>query len=282
MSNRVGIFAALLVLAQAGCGGAAANNFTGPSSVGGKTTITILSGEDGKPVPDAKVVYNSQSYTTDGAGTVAIEGLSPKAPIDISANNFVTCNTVYENNAINLLPNRPGFDLEYWKQLVYGGNELNPLFRVTNPSGVAVLFDSTANRPAIIEAHRKAAEIVAAANDNKVRITVIGDQNQGSMLPMKIEILPALLPTPSAYIVSATYGTIDYGNETYAGSVVQAVHELARIQGLLGDVPGRPGVMQPPWSVNTTEFSPEEKLAIRLVAMRPVGNRFPDIHPDRK
>ena len=285
MRRPLGLSAALLVVACGGGGSATAPSGAAAALPAG-TVLTVVSGEDDRPVAGAAVTVAAQTLTTSATGQVTLAAGAPaRSAVEISASAFLLRQTVVRaagETRFTLWPDRPGFDAGFTREMFYGSfSDSGRMIRPTTP--VTVVMSAELREPAALDAARAGAALLTAANGGAVPYAVADAPAAGAVrIDLVVDPADPGLAT-SADRVGFTVVQI-VGDRVTGGRIVFRDLGSARLRHLvaheLGHTfgaghPTQPGLMNaviPPLS----DYSDAEKLAFRLATQRRPGNAFPD------
>ena len=271
------------------------------------TVFALRSGETSQPVAGATVALSalspaggfSAAYATDSAGQFRLDRtvlLSSTPLLEVTAAGFLVRSTVLrrDETTTSLWPTSSptGLDEVFSSAIVYsaatcpavntGTLPLRKMLSSTTP--VNVSFDSTLQDAAAESAHRQAINRMNAALGGLHQYQFTTTTGQGVSFTAGIDANAATCtagpePLRAATVLTFANGSIVGGRLIYcsveaARSMALVLHELGHTFGLrhslsTSDVmycsSGRPA-----------SFSPREVLAMKLIAQRRSGTRWPD------
>jgi len=272
-----------LAVLDAGCGG-------GPTSPSGNIgppvprALSVLSGDTGLAVAGARVSSGIQAVTTDARGAATLD-LAPGMPLTIDAPGFFVRETVFQGDTtLWLWPIRADAQEGFILELVY--NHLVSDGSLTRPvSGVFVELTSPVRNDATASGvQTQAAAQAQAVTGNSVTFTVT-DAAPAGAVAISVRIDPGdpfLRDNPSfAAITRVDFpgNRIAGGSTTYRGvreasALPLAAHEMGHALGL--GHPSQRGLMSPVAIAQFSDFTRAEAFAVRMMLLRPPGNRPPD------
>lgn len=293
---------ALALSLVAGCGGGAPS---APSTISAAptpdpgfaagTTLGIVSGETLAPVPGAALVVGGRAIAADAAGRVTLpERLEIGAPVDVTAPGYLDRVTrLRSREPITLWPKQSptGLDEHFTAALVYtsaGG---------TSPpyagQGLIRLADTTRDvyiQPSaqifedaqIVDTLEDAVSRVNAALDGRFRFVLSSSAPAGSVVFSLVRDPDDVYcgPLVGAFVerrysgYTIVGGKISFCDLATARFVPSHVHEIGHTLGL-GHSTDRSDVMYGSY-LEAETFSSRERLAVRLMQLRPPRNAFPD------
>jgi hypothetical protein len=288
------------VLTCAGCGGSSGSSpsSTPPTPVDFvPTRLTVVSGETGAAIANARVVISGQSQQTDASGGVAVPaGLGRGAFIDIVAPGFLDRQTALRGTEI---PSR----LTLWPRTSPVGldENLTAVLAFTRTQAGAPVGGASMLRQAtgLTQVHvRLSAALLAdpeAVRWHEFAVGSINEANGGTLI-YQLSANPPL----SATVIDVSYdpasascpGARGFTNWRLSGSTITSasvvycvpdgprsatvVHELGHTFGLQHS-PSPPDVMFGTFVSSRAEtFTPRERLLMRLMLQRTPGTLFPD------
>lgn len=290
-----------------GCGGssspsaATATATPDPSALAAGTTFSVVSGENGQAVGDAKVVIAGRPYEADASGQVTLGDRAPFGSLlDLTAPGFLDRQSLIRRNASSRLvlwPRRTasGIDENYTMVLVYTSGTSDPSPPGSSPLRRLRLGTTQAfvvPSPEIQQdgragaAHEQAVSSVNAAAAGRVVYAVVASRPQtGIAFDARVDPNDSLCASDRLVLaftsLSVQSGEIVGGQVVYCRLEVArtstVTHELGHTFGLrhspderdLMSAISQPGFVR-------TEFSGAEALIMALMMERRGGNRFPD------
>lgn len=293
----------LLVLgvSVAACGGGSRSSAPTPTTtpdprIPAGAVITVLSGENGAPVPGATVNVGGRVQTSDGAGVVRLaEPVAPGAPVDITAPGMLDRQTTLREAGTQFLwpkTTANGIDENYTATLVYtsagrttGPVGTQPLLRVS-PSTTSVAIVPSAQILADDRAHafhQEAVELLTAAVGGAVRFRLeAAAPPSGVVFTARIEPGHATCAQSTRGFTTSNLrnneivgGEVVYCDDQFARSAT-VTHEIGHTFGLRHSPDARDLMFGTFLRGRTPEFGPRETLIMNLMLRRPGGNRFPD------
>jgi hypothetical protein len=258
------------------------------------TTLTILNGENGSPVPGAVVKYCSSTsvwFSDRGCdlGTATTNG-EGKAVFDIA----IPARSWFWIEAADFYPWKPARDLEsgtfrlipsriaLMRTLVWNGGEgkhaASDVYFVYPPE----LVSDSQSMAAAYEAVKRANNALVQANaEFKFYVVISESAVPSGAVPFKV-----LLQQGGGADCSPKYVDIGNGPELRGGEIVfgglntsrsihTTLHEMGHAIGFLGHVPWPSlAVMADTRQVGSAEdFNSDEILAMRMMLMRPSGHK---------
>lgn len=268
----------LLALGLAGCGG---QGPAGPStlqvSAAGAQTIQVLSGGTGLAVAGAEVAVGGQRLSTDAMGRV-----SAPVPVAVSidAPGYLRRDTVA----------RPGSPITLWpigdadggfvEELVYSGLFAPDaaLVRPTQPVSIVLspaLEASASARAAFGAATRSLSDangsvVFGVGPGQAVTFTVAVDPSDPVLRDNPSVIAFTRVETRGHHVSG---GRLVFRTAALAERPALVLHELGHAFGLGHSSAG--GLMSPLLG-SQADFTPAERLVLRMMAQRVPGNRAPD------
>ena len=259
------------------------------------STLAIVSGETGQPVPGARVVLAGREHFADALGFVPVAELVPNgATVDVEAAGFLERRTLVrrgEQTTFELWPDASPtrMDADYVRALVYesasleGAGGLEPLDRpaLDNPRVAIVPTEAIASDPLAMEVLRAAAGEITDAVGGAIVYSVGA---LPSAVPVTLEVDPQNEQIVSENLRAfarcwRTRLVIERCEIVFRSvDVVRSdttLHELGHTFGLNHSVDRREimGVRR----LNAPRhFSPREALVMRMMLKRFPGNLFPD------
>lgn len=268
-----------VALACAACGG---GNPLAPSASDGSAAVavTVVSGETGQPVAGASVAAIGRSLTTDASGRVSV---TAGASLAIDAGGYLRRETLARSGdqTLTLWPLRADAGVGFVDEIVYSqllsdGGLIRPTAAVT-----LTLSAELANDPAARAAIAMAADTVSAANGT-IPFVVSAGAASGAAFAMRVDPGEPILRDNPGYLAFTRVETL--GHQVTGGSIVLRSRADALRTGLLAHEIGhafglghttQAGLMTPMVGA-ASDFSPAEKLAMRMMLQRTPGNRAPD------
>lgn len=270
------------------------------------TEFILVSGEDGRPVADAKVVLAGETYSPDGGGRIVIsKGASYGSLLDVVAPGFLDRQTVLRRGGATRLvlwPRRTesGVDESYTAEIVYtvASTEAGaafgqaPLRRIASNETQAVVAVSDEIRldDYAHEAHADAVEELNSWLAGRLRYT-LSPTSPGGGLVFEARVDPADDSCRARRVRAYFQGRSNGRGEIVGGSIVYCsldiassktvVHELGHSLGLRHVYSHSHDVMNPFYSYDKrSRFTDREGLMMNLLFERPAGNRYPDSDRD--
>jgi len=271
------------------------------------TTLTVTSGEDGRPVAGAAVTVSgtssaglfSQTYVSDVAGRVALDRIvlqEPMPAVDVVAAGYLKRETLLrpaDDRTFSLWPTiSPTGLTETFSALVVYSAARCPArldagsLRRHNPStkDVAVVLDSTLQSPEEIHQHELAVQVINAMTGSAPKYFVAATAPPGALV-IQVTLSPARCAGLNAAAFTTrrgdgayiTGGEVVYCAPEYARTPRTIVHELGHTTGLNhSDAPGLEDMMSCTNAETLGAFSSREQLAMKLMLQRPGANEWPD------
>ena len=257
--------------------------------------ITLVSGETGLPVAEARVSLSGQSYSSDPSGQVFLPN-SGSPELDIEASGYLERRTTLSpsSTVLTLWPriSPTGLDEEATARIVYGcgaagcATGMEVLSRL--PRGTAVLLPSREIQadPRAMEALEEGARRLSETSLGSVTIEVgTGPRPDAVSVAIKVDIRDAVIVAQGAGAV--TRRELSGSSEIVRASVAfrsldlvrrlpLVLHELGHVFGL-GHSGRASDIMWTGGEIySLSDFSAREQLAIGLMLQRVPGNRQPD------
>jgi Matrixin len=279
---------------------------TGPS-IGVGTVLSLRSAETDQPVAGAAISLSGQSpvgafsrtFTSDAAGQFTLDRtvlLSPTPLVEVTAAGFVTRSTLLrqDETTLTLWPasSSTGLDEDFSSTAVYSASAcpavntgLSPLRRASaSVETIQVTFGTSIQDDAAQAAHQLAISRLNTAIGGALRYELTAAPASGVSFVAEIDPNHATCTAGAEPLRAATEltsnnltvigGRLVYCSVNAARSATLVLHELGHTLGLYhssstSDVmycsSGRPA-----------QFSPRERLVMRLARQRRPGNRWPD------
>jgi hypothetical protein len=263
-----------------------------PSQIAAGTVLTIVSGETGMPVPNARVEIAGKSFAADADGRLALaEPFAPDSTLDIVDPGFLDRQTrLREPAASTRYPLWPrtspttGLDETSTFELSYGTlDRSRSMMRIVQGTRTAYIVPSPQIRAdaGSMERIRQTAETMTSITHDEIQFVVV-DEAPADVVAFELVIDPGDPALVGAIAVakrrlrnwSIIGGTVVYGTLGTVRTSTTA-HELGHMFGLAHSS-SREDVMQPGRSNRADGFSAREALTMRLMLKRPAGNEMPD------
>jgi hypothetical protein len=272
--------AAMLLAGLCGCGGSSSPTASAPVDRG----VTVVSGGTGRPVAGATVRSGVLAAATDaeGRGTLPLSDLDR---LEIDAAGFLPRTTLFRGDPVfPLWPLRADAGEDFVLELVY--NHLVSDGSVTRPVSpvVLVLSGEIRNDPAAAAAEERAAALASAATGGVIPFSTGASAPQGSVaIAVSVDSTDPFLAANPSYgaVTRVTFPghRITSGSTTYRGlaearAASLVAHETGHILGL--GHPSQAGLMSVDSIARYSDFTAAERLEVRLMQLRPPGNRPPD------
>ncbi|SRR5258708_3061348 len=286
-------FVVALAIVVSACSGKSPTAPGPPTALSPPVSTTIgpvLSGESNAPVSGAPVQVAGQTVMTAGDGKAVVSSaVASGSNIDINATGFLPHSDWYMGQTFVLWPDRPGFDQNFTHWLVYGFSSTNPgQSTMQRIQGDVSIVPSAEFQTAIcLAAFKRAADALTQAN-GKHTFSVVTDGNTTQTV---MRIHPGSWSVAGPAICSdATTGRpyvcgadISIGVPPLDATFwIIVAHELGHAFGLAGHNPYdmRSIMSESRHSASGSrvdvEYTPEDKLAMRMMLQRCNGTQFPD------
>ncbi len=268
---------------------------TPPPSV--LVTLVLTSGETAATVAGAAVEIDGRRFTTDGAGIINIDPAPARgASVRISHGDYLERLTTVSGGSrvgITLWPraSATGLTEQLTEELVYTSSNARPpreqpLSRLRDTAITVELSDSLRGDTAVVQAHERAVTLITQATEGRV-VFRLGSCTAGTCIRVTSGTTTGqgearVQLNAQGYIVG---GQILYADNTFAARFDIALHEMGHIYGLhhgsgnimmCGPIAGV-GQCQGPLPIREFgQFTPPERLIMKLMLQRPAGTVFPD------
>ena len=290
--------AALAVTALVACGDSAPAPSTGPTSPAPPqppttVTLTVVSGEDGQPVSGATLTAGGRTLETAANGTASVPVPALGSNVEVIAEGFLDRKTVYRSvNRIVLWPatSENGLTPELTRRLVYSGfgedAVLGELSMRRPPSDAVIHVFVEGGLLDDVRVNRVVGDAVAAmetALQGRVQIVVTGTPpSSGTVWHIRVDP-----EATSSEFIATTRFRVRNGEMVEAWLLYRSLSDLAEnerlVTNMLGNAFGLRDSDSPNdrmffdwWRRRPNDFSPRERLIMRLMFERPGGNRWPD------
>jgi hypothetical protein len=293
----------LALLSASACGGSdrgsqapSALPTPAPDGLAAGSAISVVSGEDQKPVAGARVVLAGREYGSDAAGQVTLaEPVSFGSLVDVVAPGFLNRQTALRPGATRFVlwprATASGFDEAFTAQIVYtwgsasppahGSNALQRI-RAGATLAVVVLSPQLLEDGAAHRAHVAAVDDLNAWLAGRMHYALAADAPPGGVV-FRARVDPA---EPLCADARAFFDGDFARGEIVGGAVVYCsldvarastvAHELGHSTGLQ-HVYGGNELMTPSFTRSRrSTFGAREGLAMNLLFERRAGNLFPD------
>jgi hypothetical protein len=271
--------------------------------------LWITSGETGAPVTGATVFLSGsgvsgaveRTYVTDASGRISLDVVLLQAPapaVDVTATGFLKRETTLtlDGGSVFLLwptTSPTGLDEDFTALAVYSFSRCpvrrDPGHMIRHSVGteqVTLVLDPTASAPSIVAAHESAAVALNSANQGRPTY-VVGPEPAAGGVALRVGIDPTraacVLGVAAAFVSIQsnggtgwiTGGEVVYCADVYARSPRYILHELGHTMGLQHSEGGHYGDLMA-CQGTAVDFSEPEKLAMKLMRLRPARNNWPD------
>lgn len=289
------VFSVCLVILAAGCD--LFKNPVGPSDGNGRPspkptprTFTVVSGETFQPVRGARVGLGSvdeNSPISDFEGKVTLENVQEHGKhIFVRADGFLEREfNVFSGtkDEITLWPDRPGFESQFTKELLYGRE------RLVRPIGsrlIVKLSEQLLQEPRVVEVHQRAVRLLSDAFNGHIRlpevpmVVELAETNVQSQDVFGLILTVSIDPNAVTGVTTGFRGDeINFASLVYPSMVVST--QITIVLRMLAWSTGLgptfyPGIMNRE-RPSGADFSDAEKLAMRLSLLRRPGNKLLDL-----
>ena len=292
--------ATVVVASSCGDSGSTTTNPTPPptTSIPAPTssTLNVASGENGQPVQGAAVTAGGSTQTTGADGRVVTSSALARGQlIDIVAEGFFDRNTLYRaDRRFTLWPltTDSGLEPDITQRLVYTGrSEVSvpgelPMARPSTEQPIVIWIEpSVPNDPRVDRVVGDAVAAMEQALQGRLTIEVTRTEpSSGTVWHVRID--------PDATSTSEFAANTSF---RFTGEEISRVFLSYRtlsflvddgrlITKMMGSAFGMLGSPSPNdrmsdegwWMRGPNDFSPRERLVMRLMLQRPAGNRWPD------
>lgn len=290
-----------LVFYLTGCKNPMAPDGGGDDGGGGTPiprTFTVVSGENFRPVrADRAFLFGNASGSEipveiDSEGRIIVEdirgGGDQSYSLAIEADGFLRRQVppFSSKDEITLWPDRPGFEAQFTKELLYRFDRI--LRPINNTIKVDLSNELRRDRNAF-ENHKRAVQIVMDAfnnhirpPENPIRVELVGFNDTGSPGSiLTVSVDRSISPGSGVnFQFDANGGSQIHAAQKAYSSVGEArqIHKILQSYSViagLSEISSSGGVMNNR-GVSVSDFSNAEKLAMRLSLLRQPGHRFPD------
>jgi len=297
----------LAALSWPGCAGSGGGSPHAPSAVAtpppnalaAGTSVSMVSGENQKPVAGARVILAGREYTSDAAGQVTLaEAVSFGSLVDVVVAGFLSRQTTLRSSGgtpFVLWPRATtsGLDEDFTAQIVYTWATSDPPAHGTTPlerpregttQAVVSLSQQILDDGAAHQAHAQAVDDLNAWLGSRMRYVLAGTPPaSGVVFVARVDPADAECADGTRAYFLGDYnprGEITGGEVVYCSLDVArsatVSHELGHSVGLQHSY-GRSELMTPFFSRSrNTGFSAREGLVMNLLFERRAGNMFPD------
>jgi hypothetical protein len=238
------------------------------------------------PVANQLVKAGGQEGTTDASGNVTFRDLPANAAVDIMATGFLQPRATrrdYNPGDVYLLwPDRPGFDASVTQAMVYWGRDDAVMHRWMK-STIPLYISPELQEPDIIQAAQQGAALASAITGGQQTMVVTTQQPSGGHILVLLN--PSTDPGTAAQVfrdlqqVNGVWqvvgGRIEFRTKQYARMWLVWAHETGHHFGFGGHNPG-PGLMNAYGPVTANDFTPEERLMMKMIMLRNYGGWWPD------
>ena len=261
-------------------------------------SLRVVAGDTGEPVEGAQVVLGGRAYTSSTAGEVTLDAETGAAgAVRVDSAGFLLRETVASRanaDAITLWPLRGTYSEDYVRALLYKPSDTTR--REASPMPDQPLMRVTASRVSLVPSVTMRAD--AEAMDTMRRaVAVMNDATEG-VVAFTLDDTPAasvtfrMLFDEDVRDGAFTYRTLR-GHTIVGGRIVfsnrgtfrpardvrYVVHELGHALGLQHSVVATDMMYYTAHLTSPEEFTPAERLTIKLLLQRSPGNVFPDRDP---
>ena len=285
MDTRANILLVSVGLTLAGCGGGSGSP-TNPSGPPSSQTLRLVNGLDEAAVPALDVHVNSQTYVTDGAGTLTAAVATGSLIATSGAAGFIDRQTTYSgDNDFPLWPLQGSLDAVYYRTIVYDrpwASGVGPLMRPE--PGVYTVSASPAIRtdPPALDALEVAFSEVSRVTRGAIRFQWVA---AGGDVTYEISETDPLIRNNWGVSSLRMSGNTVTGCRIIIRSLDVArlnvaLHETGHFLGLCHSPDPRDVMcVTAARDYCSRRLGPGEESAWRMMAQRKPGNRFPDKDP---
>jgi hypothetical protein len=294
MNQRLGFLTWALLAVGCGSGGGSPTAPRAPDTPAFNAVVTIASGETDRPVAGATALAGSQSCVTDAAGRCTLVSITDRTLI-IETPGFLRRKTLLRGGPeerVTLWPADPsrGLSQDYTSTIVYS-SALALLRFAPEVTRVTILPSAEyVADPLGLAVHEHAAERLTAALEGRITFVVASQASDGYTIISDLSDSPCdqtaydgcamRLVRPGAEIIGGSV-TLKRGL-LRAGWFTTILHEMGHILGLSHNDDGDPRdvMSSQPLRFSVRDFSPREKVTLRMMYQRRPSNFFPDSDPD--
>jgi hypothetical protein len=293
------LIVAVMVVSTWGCGqhnesplGPSALEPTSASD--GQAAIMVVDGRDSVPLAGVRVETGSGVNSVTDANGVASLSVPMSTPLVLEKEGAIQRKTLWrgerENSPFSLWPLSGEADLAFVGEFVYYAQGRR-LMRVPTGTMVGVIIPDGASED-VRQAFNDAVDLVNAAIGGGAITFMATDSASGTSGRISVSVTanpgdPFFSGNPQAggYTVVSTSSTnqivgarVVYRDHWYLGTRNAVAHELGHVFGVGHHRLSQGGIM----SLNAAsvygsfDFSPAEKLVMRMMMQRPTGNAYPD------